>query len=109
MLKINEKFQIRSVDPLNYGLYELTVVKGKDGTARPEWKHVGYFGKVSHALSSALNKYIKYLTEQEALDVRELVARLKEIEKGLARVDVICTAKAVPAKEAEDGTQGQAV
>lgn len=109
MLKINEKFQIRSVDPLNYGLYELTVVKGKDGTARPEWKHVGYFGKVSHALSSALNKYIKYLTEQEALDVRELVARLKEIEKGLARVDVIGTGKVVPAKEAEDGTQGQAV
>lgn len=72
MLKINEKFQIRSVDPLNYGLYELTVVKGKDGAVRPEWKHVGYFGKVSHALSSALNKYIKYLTEQEALDVREL-------------------------------------
>lgn len=109
MLKINEKFQIRSVDPLNYGLYELTVVKGKDGAARPVWKHVGYFGKVSHALSSALNKYIKYLTEQEALDVRELVARLKEIEKGLARVDVIGTGKVVPAKEAEDGTQGQAV
>lgn len=109
MLKINEKFQIRSVDPLNYGLYELTVVKGKDGAVRPEWKHVGYFGKVSHALSSVLNKYIKYLTEQEALDVRELVARLKEIEKGLARVDVIGTGKVVPAKEAEDGTQGQAV
>lgn len=109
MLKINEKFQIRSVDPLNYGLYELTVVKGKDGAVRPEWKHVGYFGKVSHALSSALNKYIKYLTEQEALDVRALVARLKEIEKGLARVDVIGTGKVVPAKEAEDGTQGQAV
>lgn len=109
MLKINEKFQIRSVDPLNYGPYELTVVKGKDGAVRPEWKHVGYFGKVSHALSSALNKYIKYLTEQEALDVRELVARLKEIEKGLARVDVIGTGKVVPAKEAEDGTQGQAV
>lgn len=109
MLKINEKFQIRSVDPLNYGLYELTVVKGEDGAVRPEWKHVGYFGKVSHALSSVLNKYIKYLTEQEALDVRELVARLKEIEKGLARVDVIGTGKVVPAKEAEDGTQGQAV
>lgn len=103
MLKINEKFQIRSDDAYNYGLYELAVVKGKDGTMRPEWKHVGYFGKISHALWSALNKYVKYMTEQEALDVRDLLARLTEIEKCLARVDVIRKGNPTPEKEAEDG------
>lgn len=65
MLKINEKFQIRSDDAYNYGLYELSV--------------------------------------QEALDVHDLPARLTEIEKGLARVDVIRTGKHASAKEAEDG------
>lgn len=66
MLKINEKFEIREDDELNYGLYELKEITDKQTKEkRREWKHIGYYGKVSQALSAALNKYIKRMIGQE--------------------------------------------
>lgn len=89
MLKINEQFQIREDDELNYGLYELTeVTNPTTKTVRKEWKHRGYFGKVSHALSAALNKYIKQVIGQEDIDCRELFLRLEKLEKELYQIDV---------------------
>ena len=89
MLKINEKFEIREDDELNYGLYELKEVTDKQTQEkRREWKHIGYFGKVSHALSAALNKYIRQMVGQEDLDCRALKERLDKLEKDLYWVDV---------------------
>lgn len=89
MLKINEKFEIRDDDEMNYGLYELKEVTDKQTREkRREWRHIGYFGKVSHALAAALDKYIKEMIGQEELDCRALLERLKEIKKDLYWVDV---------------------
>ena len=89
MLKINEKFEIREDDELNYGLYELKEVTDRQTQERrKEWRHIGYFGKVSHALMAALNKYIKETIGQEVLDCRSLLERLGKIEKDLYWVDV---------------------
>lgn len=90
MLKINEQFQVREDDELNYGLYELTeVVNPTTKTVRKEWKHRGYFGKVSLALKVALNKYMLQMVGQETLDCRALLSRLEKIEESLYRVDVV--------------------
>lgn len=89
MLKISEKFEIREDDELNYGLYELKEVTDKQTREkRREWRHIGYFGKVSHALAAALDKYIKETIGQEELDCRTLLGRLEEIKKDLYWVDV---------------------
>ena len=89
MLKINEKFEIRDDDEMNYGLYELKEVTDKQTREkRREWRHIGYFGKVSHALAAALDKYIKETSGQEDLDCRALLERLEEIKKDLYWVDV---------------------
>lgn len=99
MLKINEKFEIREDDELNYGLYELKEVTDKQTQEkRREWKHIGYFGKVSHALSAALNKHIRQMTGQEALDCRALLERLNKLEKDLYWVDVKHEPKIKPIK-----------
>ena len=89
MLKISEKFEIREDDELNYGLYELKEVTDKQTRGkRRKWRHIGYFGKVSHALAAALDKYIKETIGQEELDCRTLLGRLEEIKKDLYWVDV---------------------
>lgn len=89
MLKINEKFEIRDDDEMNYGLYEMKEITDKQTKEkRREWRHIGYFGKVSHALAAALDKYIKETIGQEELDCRALLERLKEIKKDLYWVDV---------------------
>ena len=89
MLKINEKFQIREDDELNYGLYELKPIQDHaTKMIRLEWKHIGYFGKVSHALSAAMNKYIKQMLGQEEYDCRLLLEKLAEIENDLTKIDV---------------------
>lgn len=89
MLKINEKFEIRDDDEMNYGLYELKEVTDKQTKEkRREWRHIGYFGKVSHALAAALDKYIKGMIGQEVLDCRMLLERLEAIKKDLYWVDV---------------------
>lgn len=89
MLKISEKFEIREDDELNYGLYELKEVTDKQTREkRRKWRHIGYFGKVSHALAAALDKYIKETIGQEELDCRTLLGRLEEIKKDLYWVDV---------------------
>lgn len=94
MLKINEQFQVREDDELNYGLYELTEVTSPEmKTVRKEWKHRGYFGKVSHALKAALNKYILQMVGQETLDCRTLLSRLEKIEDDLYQVDVVHSPK----------------
>ena len=90
MLKLNEKFKITGDDDLNYTLYELKVIQPKDKSqeARMDWVLNGYFGKVSHALLCALDKYIKDLITEEDLSCKALLERLKEIEKDLKKVDV---------------------
>ena len=89
MLKINEKFQIREDDDLNYGLYELKEVKNrKSAESHKVWLHIGYFGKVSHALSAALNKYIKQMIGQEEMDCRTLLERLTQLGMDLYCMDV---------------------
>ena len=89
MLKISEKFEIREDDELNYGLYELKEVTDKQTREkRRKWRDIGYFGKVSHALAAALDKYIKETIGQEELDCRTLLGRLEEIKKDLYWVDV---------------------
>lgn len=99
MLKISEKFEIREDDELNYGLYELKDVTDKQTKEkRREWKHIGYFAKVSHALSAALNKYIKQMIGQETLDCRMLAERLDKLEKDLYWVDVKHEPKIRPIK-----------
>ena len=113
MLKINEKFEIREDDELNYGLYELKEVTDKQ-TQEKRWEWIGYFGKVSHALSAALNKYIRQIIGQEALDCRALLERLNKLEKDLYWVDVKHEPKIKPVtginvkektkKEAQDET-----
>ena len=67
MLKLNEKFKITGEDEHNYTLYELRVIQPKDRTqeARMEWKCAGYFGKVSQAISCAINKHIKDMITEE--------------------------------------------
>lgn len=115
MLKINEEFEIREDDELNYGLYELKEVTNKQTKEkRKEWRHIGYFGKVSHALMAALNKYIKETIGQEALDCRSLLDRLEKIEKDLYWVDVKYEAKIKPfagvnVKGGMNGKKGQAI
>lgn len=99
MLKINEKFEIREDDELNYGLYELKEVTDRQTQEkRREWKHIGYFGKVSHALSAALNKYIRQIIGREDLDCHALLARLDKLEKDLYWVDVKHEPKIKPVK-----------
>lgn len=89
MLKISEKFEIRSDDELNYGLYELKEVRDKTTKQkRQEWIHIGYFGKVSHALSAALDKYIRGVIGTEDMTCRDLLNRLEQIENDLDRVNI---------------------
>lgn len=99
MLKINEKFQIREDDELNYGLYELKPIQDHaTKMIRLEWKHIGYFGKVSHALSAAMNKYIKQMLGQEEYDCRRLLEKLAEIENDLTKIDIKHEPKIKPFK-----------
>lgn len=108
MLKINEQFQIREDDELNYGLYELTeATNPTTKTVRKEWKHRGYFGKVSHALKVALNKYILQMIGQEALDCRTLLSRLEKIEEDLYRVDVVHSPKLKGLKKGKGKTKSE--
>lgn len=94
MLKINKKFQIRADDQYNYGLYEYRLVSGpKAKHERYEWKHVGYFGKISHALTAAIDKYIKIMITQEDYDCKALLDKLSDIEKDLSAVDIIMGVK----------------
>lgn len=89
MLKISEKFKIECEDAYNLTLYELRSVKGKDKKARVEWCRAGYFGKLSHALSCALNRYAMEIIAQEDLSLRELLTRLENIEIELKNIPVI--------------------
>lgn len=99
MLKLNEKFQIREDDELNYGLYELKIVMNKKTKEqRMDWAHIGYYGKVSHALSAALNKYIKECIGEQDYDCRRLYERIQTLEKELLTVDVIHPSKIRPVK-----------
>lgn len=90
MLKLNERFKITGDDEYNYTLYELSVTQPKDKTQAPrmEWKSVGYFGKISHALMSALNKHIKRVITEEDMTCKELLARLAEIEKEAEKIEI---------------------
>ena len=90
MLKLNERFKITGDDEYNYTLYELSVTQPKDKTQAPrmEWKSVGYFGKISHALMSAVNKHIKRIITEEDMTCKELLARLAEIEKEAEKIEV---------------------
>lgn len=88
MLKLNEKFKISGKDEYNYTLMELSVIQPKGQDARMAWKTAGYFGKLSHAISSAINKHIKDLITDEELTCKELLERLTDIEKEVKKIDV---------------------
>lgn len=100
MLKLNEKFKITGEDEYNYTLHELRVIQPKDRTqeARMEWKRAGYFGKISHAISCAVNKYIKDIITEEDMNCKELLERLAEIEREAEKIDVTYPPKIKPIK-----------
>lgn len=100
MLKLNEKFKITGEDEYNYTLYELRVIQPKDRTqeARMEWKRAGYFGKISHAISCAVNKYIKDIITEEDMNCKELLERLAEIDREAEKIDVTYPPKIKPIK-----------
>lgn len=92
MLKLNERFKIESTDEFNYSLYELTTIdNGKK--KRLDWKHIGYFGKISHALRCAFDKHIKTLIEEQDFTAKELLERIQGVEKDLESVDIIIKEK----------------
>ena len=89
MLKINEKYRIVMSDDKNYELVEYCeVTRKKDKTTYWKWVHVGWYGKLSHALQGALNKYALQLIGEEEFDCKSLIAKLSEIEKDIYKVDV---------------------
>ena len=89
MLKINEKYRVVMADDKNYELVEYREVKDrKTKTSSWQWTHVGWYGKLSHALESALNKYALQLIGEEEFDCKSLLAKLSEIEKDLSKVEL---------------------
>ena len=109
MLKINEKFRIVDADQWSYALQELRDVKNpRTKEVAQNWKHVGWYGKVSHALSAALNRYINELIEKDDYDCRALIDKIAEAEKDFEKVDVVYQSKlkAYPRKTG-DGKEKQ--
>lgn len=99
MLKINEKYQIREFDELNYGLYELRIVENKKTKERRmDWVRIGYFGQVSHALYTVLNRYVKESIGEEDYDCSRLYKRIEMLKEELLAVDVIHEPKIKPVK-----------
>lgn len=90
MLKINDKFKIGSDGDLNYMLYELKPVRdSKTKETRHEWKIVGYYGKLSHALSGALNKHlIGVLSDEELMGVNSLIDTLNSLLEDIKKIKV---------------------
>ena len=88
MLKLCDKFKIGSDGDLNYILYELKPVKdAKTKETRHEWKIAGYYGKLSHALSGALNKHlIGVLSEEETIEVNSLIDTLNSLLDDIKKI-----------------------
>lgn len=88
MLKLCDKFKIGSDGDLNYILYELKSVKdAKTKETRNEWKIAGYYGKLSHALSGALNKHlIGVLSEEETIEVNSLIDTLNSLLDDIKKI-----------------------
>lgn len=88
MLKLCDKFKIGSDGDLNYILYELKSVNdAKTKETRYEWKIAGYYGKLSHALSGALNKHlIGVLSEEETIEVNSLIDTLNSLLDDIKKI-----------------------
>ena len=109
MLKINNRFRIVSADQWSYALQELRDVKNpRTKEVTQNWKHVGWYGKVSHALSAALNRYINELIGKDDYDCRALIDKIAEAEKDFEKVDLVYPSKlkAYPRKTG-DGQEKQ--
>ena len=88
MLKINEKYRVVMADDKNYELVEYREVKDrKTKSSSWQWVHVGWYGKLSHALESALNKYALQLIGEEEFNCKALLAKLFETEKDLSKIE----------------------
>lgn len=90
MLKINDKFKIGSDGDLNYMLYELKPVRdAKTKEIHHKWKLVGYYGKLSHALTGALNKHlIDILSDEETIEVNSLINTLNSLLEDIKKIKV---------------------
>lgn len=101
MLKINEKYRIIDTDQWSYELQEFREGKNPK-TKEPvqNWKCIGWFPKVSQALSKVLNCYMNELIAKDEYDCKALIDKLTEIEKDLEKVDVIHPSKFATIKKA---------
>lgn len=91
MLKINERFRVNVSDDYNVELLELCdVTDKKTKTTKKVWKHVGWFGKVSQALSCARDKHLRAEIEGDDIkSINELLSILGKEENDLKSIDIV--------------------
>lgn len=109
MLKINNRFRIVSADQWSYALQELRDVKNpRTKEVAQNWKHVGWYGKVSHALNAALNRYINELIGKDDYDCKALIDKIAEAEKDFEKIDLVYPSKLkAPLQKAGDRKEKQ--
>lgn len=91
MLKINERFRINVSDENNVELLELREITDKTTKElKKVWKNVGWFGKVSQALSCARDKHLRAEIDGDAIkSINDVLSALSEEENDLKNVDII--------------------
>lgn len=86
MIYITDTLRISKLDGMCLQLEQYkNVVSKKTGKETMQWKGIGYYGELSHALSGAFKKQL-FETAEEELTLSELIIRIKEIEDNIKKV-----------------------
>ncbi|MBD1379072.1 hypothetical protein [Metabacillus arenae] len=83
-LKLDERFSIKS-DKLNFILQRFDDIKDKSTgeVIKQDWKDIGYYGDLSHAIKRYASEKIK---EIDSVEVNELNNKLEELKIHIEKV-----------------------
>jgi hypothetical protein len=84
-LTIGNKYQIIS-DPYNFVLYKYdTIINKKDKSERMDWKIIGFYPRIDHALNKILQEDISDLDES---NIHMILDQIKQSEKVISKAVV---------------------
>lgn len=82
-LVIDERYVVKA-DKYNFVLWKLEDVKDKEtGEIKQKWKDIAFYSQLSFALKRYASEKIK---EENKLNIKDLVVKLKELEKHIEKV-----------------------